>query len=140
MTFLLLSLVVLIISGVRIGYALGISSLLYIVFFTDMSVLTAVQQISSGADSMVMVALPFFLLAGELMNAVGITDRLVRFAMALIGKVSGGLSFVVITTNMIMAAISGAAVASGAAVGSVMIPAMAKAGYSKGYAGAVNAA
>jgi C4-dicarboxylate transporter DctM subunit len=140
MTFLIVSMVILILLGVRIAYALGISSLLYIALYTDMSVLTVAQRISLGADSIVMVALPFFLLAGELMNAVGITDRLVRFAMALIGKVSGGLSFVVVLTNMIMAAISGAAVASGAAVGSVMIPSMVKAGYSKGFAGAVNAA
>ena len=140
MTFLILSMIALILMGVRIAYALGISAFLYIALFTEMSVLTTVQQISLGADNIVMVALPFFLLAGELMNAVGITDRLVRFAMALIGKIRGGLSFVVILTNMIMAAISGAAVASGAAVGSVMIPAMTKTGYSKGYAGAVNAA
>lgn len=140
MTFLIITMLVLILLGVRIAYALGISAFLYILLFTEMSVLITVQQISLGADSIVMVALPFFLLAGELMNAVGITDRLVRFAMALIGKLSGGLSFVVILTNMIMAAISGAAVASGAAVGSVMIPAMTKTGYSKGYAGAVNAA
>lgn len=140
MTFLILSMLILILVGVRIAYALGISALLYIMFYTDMSVLTVVQRISLGSDSIVMVALPFFILAGELMNAVGITDRLVRFAMALIGRVSGGLSFVVVLTNMIMAAISGAAVASGAAVGSVMIPSMVKAGYSKGFAGAVNAA
>lgn len=140
MTFLILTMVILILLGVRIAYALGISALLYIMVYTDMSVLTVPQRISLGADSIVMVALPFFLLAGELMNAVGITDRLVRFAMALIGKISGGLSFVVVLTNMIMAAISGAAVASGAAVGSVMIPSMEKAGYSRGFAGAVNAA
>lgn len=140
MTFLIISMVVLILLGVRIAYALGISSLLYIMLYTDMSVLTIVQRISLGADSIVMVALPFFLLAGELMNAVGITDRLIRFAMALIGRVAGGLSFVVVVTNMIMAAISGAAVASGAAVGSVMIPTMVKAGYSKGFSGAINAA
>jgi C4-dicarboxylate transporter DctM subunit len=132
--------ILLILIGIKVAYALGISAFLYVAFFTDMSVLVTVQQISLGADSIVMVALPFFLLAGELMNAVGITDRMVRFAMALIGKISGGLSFVVILTNMIMAAISGAAIASGAAVGSVMIPAMTKKGYSKGYSGAVNAA
>ncbi|MEX2567562.1 MAG: TRAP transporter large permease [Cyclobacteriaceae bacterium] len=140
MTFLILSLLLLIFLGVRIAYALGISALLYVFIYTEMSVLTVIQRISLGADSIVMVALPFFLLAGVLMNAVGITDRLVRLAMALIGNVSGGLSFVVILTNIIMAAISGAAVASGAAVGSVMVPAMSKAGYSKGYSGAVNAA
>ncbi|MDA0196089.1 MAG: TRAP transporter large permease [Bacteroidetes bacterium] len=140
MIFLVLSMILLILFGVRIAYALGISASLYIVFYTDISVLAVGQLITLGSDSIIMVALPFFLLAGELMNAGGITARLVRFAMALIGNVSGGLSFVVIFTNMIMAAVSGAAIASGAAVGSVMIPAMLKSGYNKGYAGAVNAA
>ncbi|MCG8307093.1 MAG: TRAP transporter large permease [Cytophagales bacterium] len=130
----------LILIGVRIAYALGISTLLYIILYTDISIMAVGQLVTLGSDSLIMVALPFFLLAGELMNAGGITNRLVRFAMALIGKISGGLSFVVILTNMIMAAISGAAIASGAAVGSVMIPSMERAGYEKGYAGAVNAA
>ncbi len=130
----------LLVMGVRIAYALGISSMIYLVFCTDVSVMTVAQQISSGSDSIVMVALPFFLLAGQIMNASGITDRLVRFSMALLGGVRGGLSFVVVISNMIMATISGAAIASGAAVGSVMIPAMKEKGYSKGFAGAVNAA
>lgn len=130
----------LLILGVRIAYALGISSLLYIVFYTDVSPMVIAQQISAGSDSIVLLALPFFLLAGELMNAGGITQRLIRFAMSIIGNVRGGLSFVVIITNMIMAAVSGAAIASGAAIGSVMIKSMEEKGYSKGFAGAVNAA
>jgi tripartite ATP-independent transporter DctM subunit len=130
----------LLVMGVRIAYAIGLSSMIYIVFCTDISIMTVAQQISSGSDSIVMVALPFFLLVGQLMNAGGITDRLVRFSMAMLGGVKGGLSFVVVISNMIMAAISGAAIASGAAVGSVMIPAMEKKGYSKGFAGAINAA
>ena len=139
MGLLVVILIVLLIIGVRIAYALGISALVYVIFCTDMSVLTVVQRMTVGADSMIMVALPFFLLAGELMNASGITDRLIRFALALIGRVRGGLSFVVVITNMIMAAVSGAAIASGAAIGSVMVPTMKKKGYSQGFAGAVNA-
>ncbi len=126
--------------GVRIFYAISLSAIIYVLLATDMSLLVIVQRVSSGADSIVMVAVPFFLLAGELMNRGGITDRLVRFAMAMIGQVRGGLSFVVIIVNMLMAAVSGAAIASGAAVGSVMVPNMVKQGYSKGYAGAINAA
>lgn len=126
--------------GVRIAYALGISSLLYIIFYTDISPMVIAQQISNGSDSIVLLALPFFLLAGELMNAGGITHRLVRLAMALIGNVRGGLSFVVVVTNMIMAAVSGAAIASGAAIGSMMIKSMEEKGYAKGFSGAVNAA
>jgi len=131
---------ILIILGIRIAYAIGISSLLYIILFTEVSPLVIAQQIAAGSDSMVMLALPFFLLAGELMNSGGITHRLVRFAMSIIGSVKGGLSFVVVLTNIIMAAVSGAAVASGAAIGSVMIRSMEEKGYSKGFSGAVNAA
>lgn len=132
-------LLLLLVCGINIGYALGISALLYVLLSSDMSVLTVAQRLTVGADNLIMVALPFFLLAGELMNASGITQRLIRFALAIIGRVRGGLSFVVVITNMIMAAVSGAAVASGAAIGSVMIPSMKKEGYSEGFAGAVNA-
>ena len=140
MIILILSMLLLLVLGVRVAYAIGISSLIYIVFCTDISPMVVAQQISAGSDSIVMIALPFFLLAGELMNVGGITRRLVRFAMALIGSIRGGLSFVVIFTNMIMAAVSGTAIGSGAAIGSVMIKAMDEKGYSKGFAGAVNAA
>lgn len=140
MLLLIISMLVLLVLGVRIAYALGISSLLYIVFCTDISPMVVAQQISAGADSNALLALPFFLLAGELMNAGGITHRLVRFAMALIGNIKGGLSYVVVITNMIMAAVSGAAIASGAAIGSMMIKSMEEKGYPKGFSGAVNAA
>jgi C4-dicarboxylate transporter DctM subunit len=130
----------LLVLGFRIAYAIGISSLLYVLIETEMSPLIILQQISAGADSLILLAVPFFLLAGELMNAGGITKRLVRFSLALMGSVRGGLSYVVILTNVIMAMVSGAAIASGAAVGSTMIPAMEKEGYPKGFAGAVNAA
>ncbi|MEA3478132.1 MAG: TRAP transporter large permease subunit, partial [Bacteroidota bacterium] len=104
MALLIISMLILLVLGVRIAYAIGISALIYIIFKTDVSVMVVAQQISVGADSIIMVALPFFLLAGELMNAGGITDRLIRFAMSIIGRVSGGLSFVVVVTNIIMAA------------------------------------
>lgn len=132
--------IVLMALGVRIFYAIALSSIIYVLLMTDMSLLVLSQRIGSGADSIVMLAVPFFLLAGELMNKGGITDRLVRFAMSMIGQVRGGLSFVVVVVNMIMAAVSGAAIASGAAIGSVMVPNMVKQGYSRGYAGAINAA
>src|SRR5690606_30774054 len=138
MTFLICILILFMLTGVRIAYALGISSLLYIFIYTDISPMVIVQRITVGSDSLIMVALPFFLLAGELMNASGITDRLIRFALSLIGKIRGGLSFVVVVSNMIMAAVSGAAIASGAAIGSVMVPAMNKKGYDPGFSAAVN--
>jgi len=138
-TLLVLSMLLLLLLGVPIGYAIGISALLYVLLVSDMSVLVVVQQICSGADSMVLLALPFFLLAGEIMNAAGITKRLTRLALALIGPLPGGLSYVVVIANMLVAMVSGAAIASAAAVGSTMVPMMEEKGYPKGFAAAVNA-
>jgi C4-dicarboxylate transporter DctM subunit len=130
---------VLLILGVPIGYAIGISALVYVALMSDMSALVIAQQISSGADTMVLLALPFFLLAGEIMNVAGITKRLTRLALAFIGPLPGGLSYVVVIANMLVAMVSGAAIASAAAVGSTMVPVMEKKGYPKGFAAAVNA-
>lgn len=139
MILMIIVMLLLLVGGVRIAYSLGLSVLFYLIFISDMSIMVLAQRISVGADSIIMLALPFFLFAGELMNASGITERLICFALSLIGSVRGGLSFVVVITNMIMAAVSGAAIASGAAVGSVMIPAMRKQGYPDNFSGAVNA-
>ena len=87
------------------------------------------QLFVSGIDNFPLLAIAFFFLAGELMNASGITDRILRFANALIGHVRGGLCQVGIVTSMVFAGISGSAVADAAAVGSVLIPAMKRAGY-----------
>jgi C4-dicarboxylate transporter DctM subunit len=140
MLLLVCSMLILLILGVPIAYAMGISSLLYVLLLTVMSPLVVAQQVSAGADTMVLLALPFFLLAGEIMNAAGITKRLTRLALAIIGPVHGGLSFVVVIANMLVAMVSGAAIASAAAVGSTMVPVMEKNGYPKDYAAAVNAA
>lgn len=139
MEVLLGSMLVLLLLGMPIGYSMGLSSLVYVVFCTDMSPMVVAQQISGGADSMVLLALPFFLLAGEIMNSAGITRRLTRLAMAIIGPTRGGLSYVVVLVNMLVAMVSGAAVASAAAVGSTMVPMMEEKGYPRGYAAALNA-
>lgn len=140
MPLLVFSMLVLLILGIPIAYAVGISSLLYVVLLTDMSPLVIAQQISAGADNMVLLALPFFLLAGEIMNAAGITKRLTRLALAVIGSVPGSLSFVVVIANILVAMVLGAAIASAAAVGSTMVPMMEKNKFPKGYSAAVNAA
>jgi len=139
MELLLGSMLVLLLLGMPIGYAMGLSSLIYVVLCTDMSPMVVAQQISAGADSMVLLALPFFLLAGEIMNSAGITQRLTRLAMAMIGPTRGGLSYVVVIVNMLVAMVSGAAVASAAAVGSTMVPMMEEKGYPRGFAAALNA-
>lgn len=139
MILLLVSMLILIFAGVPIAYSIGISSLLYILIVSDMSPMVLIQQIAFGADSIVLLALPLFLLAGEIMNKSGITERLTRFVLMLIGPRRGGLSQVVVVANVLIAMVSGAAIASAAAVGSTMIPMMRKQGYPKEFAAALNA-
>lgn len=140
MPILIGTMLLLMVLGMPIAYAIGFSSLLYALACTDMSPMVVAQRLCVGADSLVLLALPFFLLAGEIMNAAGITRRLTRLALALIGPSRGGLSYVVVAVNALIAMVSGAAVASAAAVGSTMVPIMEKKGYPRGYAAALNAA
>lgn len=131
MILLLSSMLLLMFLGIPIAYSIGISSFLYILFVSDLSPMVLVQQIAAGTDSIVLLALPFFLLAGEIMNKSGITERLTRFVLMLIGPRRGGLSQVVVVANVLIAMVSGAAIASAAAVGSTMIPMMKRQGYPK---------
>ncbi len=98
------------------------------------------RNIYNGLDSFPLMAIPFFMLAGELMNRGGITLRLVEFSRALIGHVRGGLAHVNIMASMLFAGLSGSAVADTSALGSMLIPAMEKNGYSRKFATAVTAA
>jgi len=98
------------------------------------------QKLANACQSFPLLAIPFFILAGELMNTGGITDRLIRFASVLVGRFAGGLGHVVIVSNMIMAGISGSAVADASGTGSVLLPAMIKRGYSPAFAAAIVAA
>jgi tripartite ATP-independent transporter DctM subunit len=98
------------------------------------------RNIYNGIDSFPLMAIPFFMLAGELMNRGGITFRLVDFSQAFIGHVRGGLAHVNIMSSMLFAGLSGSAVADTSAIGSMMIPAMEKNGYSRKFAAAITAA
>ena len=98
------------------------------------------RNVYNGMDSFPLMALPFFMLAGELMNRGGITIRLVEFAQALMGHFRGGLAHVNILTSMLFAGLSGSAVADTSAIGSTMIPAMEKNGYTRKFAAAITAA
>jgi TRAP-type transport system large permease protein len=98
------------------------------------------QTMMYGVESLELAAIPLFILAGELMNYGGITSRLVKFSQALIGHVRGGLSLVAVMVNMLMAGVSGSAVADASATGTVLIPAMKKDGYNVDYAAALIAA
>lgn len=127
--------------GVPIFLSLGMSAAAYVlIFWPKVPLMVIAQGFVHGVESYSLVAIPLFFLAGEIMNAGGINDRLMRFARACLGHVRGGLSHVNICASMVFAGVSGSALADASAVGSVMIPAMKRGGYPAAYAAAVTAA
>lgn len=125
--------------GVPVGISLGLAAAVYLVGAgIDLSVVP--QFMFAGMDSFVLLCIPGFVLAGNLMNGGGITDQIVRFGNAVVGHVRGGLGLANVLGSMIFAGISGTAVAETASIGSVMIPAMRKSGYDAPFAAAVTAA
>ena len=124
--------------GMPVAFGLGIVSIAYFVL-SDFPLTTIPQKMVTGMDSFLLLAIPFFLLAGSLMNYGGVTQRLVDFASTLVGHVHGGLGHVTVVANVIMAGMSGTAAADAAATGAVLIPQMIKKGYSRGFAAAISA-
>ncbi len=133
--------ILLIILGLPLFLSIGCSSLLTIlIFYRTLPLEMIPQYIVGGTDSFALLAIPFFFLAGEIMNSAGMTERIVRFSEGLVGGIRGGLAHVNVVTNMIYAGISGSAVADAAAIGSFMIPSMIRSGYPAGFSAAINAA
>jgi C4-dicarboxylate transporter, DctM subunit len=133
---LFVAMLVLMLLGMDLGVAMGMAAVVYIVLQAvsgAMLTLTILpQKMVNGVDSFPLLAVPLFMLAGELMNRGGITRRLVAFATAVVGHVN-----VVVVTNMIMAGMSGSAIADAAATGAVLVPAMRASGYPVPFAAAV---
>ena len=125
--------------GMPIGYCMGLAAILAILIDGQLPVLILAQQYYEALDNFSLLAVPLFVLAGELMSVAGITERLVNMSRALIGHVRGGLAQANIMTNMFMGAISGSALADLTAIGSIMIPAMKREGYKPAFAVAVTA-
>ena len=123
--------------NVPVAVTFGLTATVFLVLLTDVPLTLIPQQMFGGADSTVLQAVPFFLLAGALMDKGGISQRLIGFANTLVGWVTGGLAMVSVVASMFFAGISGSAAADSAAVGSVMIPAMEKKGYAKDFAAAL---
>lgn len=121
--------------GMPLAFTLGFASLgaLYI---EDIEFLVLPQRMMHAVDNFPLMAIPLFMLAGELMVAAGIMQRLIDFANSIVGRVHGGLAHVTIVSGMILAAVSGAAVASASALGSTLVPALRK-NYEDGYSSAV---
>ena len=137
---LVVSFVVLLAIGVPIAFCLGISTTLTMLLSADgLAAVTAVaQRMATGVDSFTLLAIPFFVLAGQLMNQGGIARRLVDFAKAMLGMLPGALAFVNVLAAMLFGAVSGSAVAAASAVGGFMGPQMKKEGYDKNFSAAVN--
>lgn len=128
--------------GVPISFSIGIATVVtFMLFMTfDQSILITAQQIASGLDSFTLLAIPFFILAGNIMNRGGIALRLIEFAKVLGGRLPGALAHCNVLANMMFGSISGSAVAAAAAVGGVMAPLQKKEGYDPAYSAAVNIA
>ncbi len=136
--FLVLMLL-LILLGMPIGFAMALLPTVYIIV-TDIVPLTAVPyQMYSALDKFPLVAVPLFLLAGELMNSGSITDRILDLSREAIGRVRGGMAQITVLMSMLFASLNGSAVASTATIGGIMIPAMKKAGYSPSFSASVTA-
>jgi tripartite ATP-independent transporter DctM subunit len=115
--------------SVPVAVSIGLASIAGIQFFSNMPMLESARQLFVSIDKFPLVAIPFFILSGSLMEAGGISERLVNFARALVGGVQGGLAMSCVLTCMIFAAVSGSSVATTFAIGAILIPAMVRLGY-----------
>lgn len=125
--------------SVPIAFAIGLTSLSIIHIKGTLPTTLVTQTLLTGVDNFSLLAIPFFMLAGEIMNAGGITRRIVQFANSLVGHIKGGLAQVNIIGSMFFAGISGSAVADASALGGILIPAMTQRGYHKDFAAGVTA-
>lgn len=139
LSVLFFSFIGLIILRVPVFFALGLSSLLTALLL-GLSLELVVSQMFEAMNSFTLMAVPFFLLCGQLMNSGKITEKLIRFAQSLVGHIRGGLAHINVLVSMIFAGMSGAAAADTAAVGSIMIPAMIKRGFGKNFTIAITVA
>ena len=133
--------VILMILGMPVAFAMATSAVIYILFFLGSNMLVVVpQKMFYTVDSFVLLAVPFFMLAAELMNVGTITNRIFGFAKSLVGHLRGGLGYVNVIASMIFAGMSGSAVADAAGLGQIEIKAMNDEGYDRGFSAAITAA
>jgi tripartite ATP-independent transporter DctM subunit len=137
---LVLSFIVLLVIGVPIAYSIGFSSMLTLLVNIETlpSFTTIAQRMATGLDSFALLAIPLFILAGQLMNRGGIATRLINFAKVMVGMLPGGLAYVNVLAAMLFGAISGSAGAAASAIGGFMTPLMEKEGYPRPFSASVN--
>ena len=124
--------------GVPVAFCLGISSFIYIVV-NEIPLMVVAQKMYAGMDTFTLLCIPGFVLAGNLMNGGGITERIIKFCNSIVGHIKGGLGLANIGSSMVFAGISGTALADTASIGGIMIPAMIEEGYGADYSAAVTA-
>jgi len=126
--------------GVPVAYSIGISTTLTILVNIAIGpgITTVSQRMTTGIDSFALLAIPFFILAGEIMKRGGIANRLINFAKSLVGSLPGGLGFVNVIAAMLMGAISGSAMAAASGIGSIMTDRMEEEGYSRPFSASIN--
>ena len=134
---LVVALVILLLLAVPVAFALIVAATLAVVFVGGIDLMIVPQQVYTGIDGFLLLAIPLFLLAGELMTIGGMTERLLDFCNALFGRFRGGLALSNVAAATFMSGISGSAVADTGALGKVLIPAMIRAGYDRGFAAAL---
>ena len=125
--------------GLPIAFSLGVSSLAYLLF-NGMPLTLVAQKMTVSLDSFVFIALPLFILCGELMNTGGLTRRLVNFSKVRVGRFKGGLAYVNVVVSMLFGGVNGLATADTVAIGSVLIPAMKQEGYKADFSTAITVA
>lgn len=123
--------------GVPVAFSIGLSAIVVAVLVLAAPPIVVATKLLDGVNVWTWVAIPLFIFLGNIMNVSGIANRLINFSQALVGHVHGSLSHVTVVTNVLMAGMSGSAVADAAATGSMLIPGMRKAGYPGGYAAAI---
>lgn len=140
MAVLLIAFFIFLALGVPIAFSLGLSSLTYILaFLPRIPLSTIAQQMMGGVSSFSLTAIPFFILVGAIMEAGGISKKLVEFIRTLVGHKRGGIGMIALFSSVIFASLSGSAIANVAATGAITIPLMKKNNYPKGMAGAIEA-
>lgn len=134
MTLVLISLLVFLIIGLPVAYSLGLSAFVYFVVVQPDLLHVLPQRLYSGMESYELIALPLFILMGQVMNEGGITQRLIQFCLMFVGRFRGGLGLVNVGSSMLFGGISGSSSSDTASIGSVLIPEMQKRGYPKDFA------
>src|SRR6188474_2511025 len=130
----------LMVSGVPVAIAMAFASLVYVMVSGNVPDFVVIHRMYGGVDSFPLLAVPFFIWAGNLMNSAGVTNRIYNFALALVGWLKGGLGHVNVVGSMVFAGMSGTAIADAAGLGTIEIKAMTDHGYSKEFAVGVTAA